>query len=89
MYILVNKSFDDKRADKVIASVLSTMHFPTPMYEWTGRFAMFTLLLLIPAALFIVNAIYYAGGICATIILVSWIGMGVLMVEELVKKRDW
>jgi hypothetical protein len=65
------------------------MRIPKAMYPWVGRFGLFTLLILIPAVLFLLNAFLYSGNMCSTIILVVWIGMGVIVVEELMRRREF
>jgi hypothetical protein len=58
------------------------------MYAWVPRFGLFTLLLLLPAMLFLINSFYFSSGMCATIVLIAWIGMGVIVIEELMRRRE-
>lgn len=65
------------------------MRIPKAMYPWVGRFGLFALLMLVPAVLFLLNAFFYSGNLCSTIILAVWIGIGVIVVEELMRRREW
>jgi len=59
------------------------------MYPWAGRFALFVSLILLPAVLFLVVALGYAGNVCYTLILLLWLGIGIIVVEELLRKRSF